>query len=418
MEEVRNEFVPSDINMFESPPLLLSVKEMENVEFSSINSTETSNFIQFHIPGSSNKYLNLDNMNLKLELQLLKSDGTTYVAADADQPYFESNILSNMFTSATVQLNGQTVRTIDNFALNQWITNKLSFSKSYAESVLYSAGFIPDGDKAKLKKFSANSKEFEVYGKLNLINTSKLLIPNVACNIKLILNSANNYLIEDTTKTKSKVKISSATLFADLITLKDEVQFDHEKILNRGIKATYNYAKSDVIVANISKSSKSIEINNIFTSNQTPKFLICGYLSHKAISGDRSERKYEFKPLSLTNFAFVVNSRVLPQNHFRLNATDKKYATVFAQSMNALKLKHGNSIDCEKFIEDQFLLCYDLSSYGIGLSEIDEEDRGGVNIGVRMLFSKELEENISLVLMTISNGRFDIDVNRAVTLVK
>lgn len=105
-----------------------------------------------------------------------------------------------------------------------------------AKSKLSNQHFAPDFDETTLKSFTKNSIETELFGKINLICLSKLLLPGISLSVRLNLASPEFYIQENVvdTATTSELKILSAKLYIKHVTPSNDIILSHERLLASG----------------------------------------------------------------------------------------------------------------------------------------------------------------------------------------
>lgn len=241
----------------------MSIKESAIHEYSPINSLDNTTSLEFMSPGYNDKFKDLSYIMLKLQLQLVKKNGDSYAATDLSQPHLVSNILHTIFKSAYLSLNGITVRAVDNcYGYKEFIETTLNFGIEAATSRLAAQGYVPNAEAATLKDMTENSKVVEFYGKINLCNISKLLLPGVSLALRLNMETPDFFIMEGVTTadnvetvTESKLVIHKAKLFIRHVVPSNDIIATHEKILTSGIPAIYEYRRSEVFSFHIAKGT-------------------------------------------------------------------------------------------------------------------------------------------------------------------
>jgi hypothetical protein len=359
-------------------------------------------------------------IHLKLRLQLLKKDLTVFKAEDTVQGHLISNALHSIFRSAHVSLNGQSVRNVDsNYHIKEFIENSLNFSEQTVQNRLSAQHY---GDESSLTSISANSKVFEIYGKINIFNLSKFLIPGVSFTLRLHLESPTFFIVEDVTKTKTEtqLKIVSSRLYIRHVVPTNDVILAHERLLSQNKRAIYEYKRGNVITQNIGKGTNNLEILNFYTGIQ-PSLVVFGMIDNDAYSGSRSKNPLEFKHNSLTSFNFVVNGTSRPVNPYSVEIDEKHecYAHLFSRIYESLGLHDAdksNLLTPKTFKDKMFLIAEDLSVFNLALTDILEVSRS-VTIGVSGSFAKSLPQNITCILYLLIPSRIEIAADRSVSLV-
>lgn len=273
---------------------------------------------------------------------------------------------------------------------------------------------------------SKNSVVFELYGKVNLINVSKLLLPGVSLSIRLNLENPDFFIKEAKftnntveTKTDSILKIDSAKLYVRHTVPSTDIILAHERLLSAGRSAIYEYKRGEIYTQTIAAGTNNLNVLNLYQGPK-PSLIVFGMVSNEAYSGSRMKDPFLFTSQNLKSFNFVINGSSRPVNPYDIQMDDSHscYNHVFSKVFESLgyhNTDHSNLVTRENF-KNHFLILEDLSNFNISLSDINEPSEN-VNIGVSGTFSKTLKETITCVLYLLIPSRFEVSGNRRVTLV-
>lgn len=418
------EFIPDELNVFANQPVLQCINDAHHIEYSALNTLDNATTIEFDSLPYDDKYKDLSWTYLKLRLQLVKADGTKYTNDDVFQPHLISNTLHSIFKSAFISLNGQSMRSVEqNYHYKEYIETSLNYTIESATSRLNSQLYVPNSVEVSLGVRSKNSKIFELYGRLNLININRLLIPRVKVNLRLHLENPEFFIKEDTEQTKStsKLKIHGANLYIRHVTPTLEILNSHEKLLLGGESAVYEFKRGEIITQNVAAGTKNLTIPNLY-SGPRPSLIVFGMVSNKAHVGERKLNPFEFKPFNLRSFNFIVNGSARPTNPYDIQMDDSHscYTHLLSklyESIGYHNIDRSNLVTYENFTKDHFFIVEDLSNFDVGLPDISEVPRT-VSIGVNGTFTKNLEETITCVLYYLIPSRIEISKDRSVTLVQ
>lgn len=417
------EYIPEELNIFSNRAFLNCISESSHKEYSALNTLDGANSLEFNSLAYTDQYKDLSWVFLKLRLQVTKGDGTLFKETDQEQPHLTTNALHSIFKSAFISLNGNNLRNVEqNYHYKEWIETTMNFNIEYANSRLTSQLYIPNSTSDALKKAPKNSKVFELYGRINLINVAKLLIPGVSFNLRLNLESPEFYFVEDIVKTMttSKLKIDDAKLCIRHVKPSSEVLLAHERLLASGEPAVYEYKRGEIFTQNVAKGASNLNIMN-FYSGPRPSLALFGMVKNSSYTGDRKENPFEFKPNDLKSFNFVINGNARPLNpyEFIVDSTHSCYTHLFSKVYESLGFHNSdrsNLITYDNFAKDHFMIVEDLSNFNIGLTDINEPLRD-VTIGINGTFNKATTETLTCILYLLIPSRFEVSGNRAVTLV-
>lgn len=433
-----SEIVPDDFAIFSQRPHIISVQENNVVECMPINTVENSQTIEFNCLGYNERYKDLSNMFLRLRVKVVRSDGsdwpsTIQVADESDstkkkskstknmQGHLISQPLSSIFKSAHVSLNGIAVHSVEsNYHYREWIETTLNFNRETAANrlagtILYAIDF----DENVLRGASENSKAFELYGQISVMNINRLLIPNVSFNLRLSLENSDFYFMESPTSgEKSVLKILDARLYIRHVTPSPELQISHEKILASGTRnACYEFKRGVVITQNCSAGVTNLMLPS-FYSGIRPALIVFGMVENGAFVGDRSKNPFEFKPHDLKQMNFLINGVPKPSQPLEISttATENYTSQIFTHLFQALNYHRSDKsiiITQESFVKDHFLIPLDLTASGTALSDANEVLQN-VSIGVNATFKNPLKTTISCILYLLLPSRFEITGSRAI----
>lgn len=413
------EFIPSELNPFEKRPLIISVEESVTLEVNPLNSVEGATSLEFISLAYSDKFKDLSNVYLKLKLQLLKKNDQKYASSDTVQPHLVSNALHSIFKSAYVTLNGNNLRNMENnYHYTQYIETTLNYSHETAKARLSTQHYVQDGVAADLKALAANSVQFDVMGKINLLNLSKLLVPGVSVQIRFNLES-DNFFIQETTA-NSKLKILDATLYIRHVIPKESVLLSIERTLASGKNAIYEYKRGDIYTQTLPANISTLNIPNFYSGPKPSLVLLC-FVENAAYVGDRTKNPFEFKHFDLTSFNFLINSTAKPVNPYKIKITDdeKCYSQIFNKVYESIGLNQSSNsvaVNRSNFASSMFYLMEDLTSNNTALDDVTEPMES-CTLGVNGTFAKPLPTSVTCILYMMIQGRFDVNANRQVSVV-
>lgn len=421
------EYIPDELDIFANRPYLFCVKESNIHEYSPLNSTDGATSIEFLSLPYNDQYKDLSWTFLKLRLQLLKKGGAKYLESDdkEKQPHLATNALHSIFKSAYLSLNSVSLRNVEsNYHYKEFIETTLNFHIESATSRLSSQMYIPNAEEKSLKDICKDSKVFELYGRINLMNLSKLLIPGVSLSIRFNLENPDFFIKEQKFKvdsldmvTDSILKIHSAKLYVRHTVPSSEIILAHERLLSSGKSAIYEFKKGEVYSQNIAAGTSNLNVMNLY-SGPKPSLIVFAMTENKGYSGDRNKNPFNFMHFDLQTFSFIVNGVSRPANPYniQIDKTHECYSHIFSKVYESLGMHqsdNSNLITRANFAKDHFMILEDLSSFNISLSDINEMGEN-VSIGVSGTFAKNLPETITCVMYILVPSRFEITGSRKV----
>lgn len=412
------EVIPDEFDIFTHRPFLQCVQSSEQHVLTPLHTLTGATSIEFNCLPYTDKYKDLSSIFLSLKFQLVKSDGTSFTSTNTEQPHLVTNSLYSIFKSVYVKLNGHQVGSVEqHYHYKEWLETSLNYSVETSTSRLTSQLYIPNAETASLKKVSENSKVFDVYGHINVLNVSKLLIPGVSFNIVFNTENSDFFITEDITKTSttSKLVITDAKLYIRHVTATPDLFLAHEKMLQKGQNAIYEYKSGSLITHNLAKGVSNINIPNFHTGRK-PSLIVFGMVKNSDYVGDRKTNPFNFQHFGLKSFNFLINGSPRPITPYEMTIDDSNacYAHVFSKVIESIGLHRAdrsNLITYANFISGHFLIVEDLSNSSLGNAEINGPSEE-IAIGVSGIFKSALTENVTCFLYYLQSKQFEVNYNR------
>lgn len=415
-----SEFVPHNFNLFSQKPIVLSVQESSVLECQSLNSLENATLIEFKSTGFSSLYKDLSEVYLKLTVKLCKNDFTDYSATDTEQPYLENNSLFSMFKSVYVSLGATPVHSSEsNHHYCQFIETVLSYDVPTANARLGSQMFFVNPSKEKLGAVTKDSCTVELYGKVQLINLDKLLIPMVDVTFRFNLEQPSFFIKEKSAEGKARIKFTDARLLIRHVLPINEISLAHEKMLTSR-NAVYQGKRGIVVSQTIAKGLRNLNLPN-FWHGISPHLLVCCFVENEAYVGSSNKSSYEFKNFNLSTFQFMINGSPFPKQayNFKFDEKHKSYSHLYSKMYEALGYSNTTKsclISEESFLKNQFFLVHDNTHSFNALSDIQLPNTN-TTIGVTGVFSKPLETSVTVLLYLLLPSHFEITGQREIKVI-
>lgn len=422
------EHIPPELDVFSTNPFQLVAENFEEHEASPINTLDQNNTLEFFINGYANKMKVLNEIRIMATIKVTKADGTEYKATDALQPHLANSVVTSLFRSCNIYLNNVLCCAInDNFGIQELVQLSLNYSAATAQSKLSNQGFFPPGDDSKLKDLTKDSKTVELMAKLNLMNTEKLLIPNVSLGIKMALQNSDFYIIEGsetkddvTTTTSSKVSIKDLKLYVRHVTLREHYLNYLEEHLMRNNLAIYEFKYAQVLNYTLPSGQTSINIPTVY-SGVKPSIVMMFLLENATYVGSKTSDPMKFTHHDLKSFSFLINNESVPRNAYQLSITEteSKFSRLFNNLHSYLGISNENTctvVTRENFPTHCFYILQDLTSFSHGLTSLNEPLEI-VNLGMSMTFGKATTTSLSALLYVLLPRKVEIGVNRNVKVI-
>jgi hypothetical protein len=368
------EFLPAELDLFTENSIQLAITSIQEHSINPLNAIdENSLVIEFNCPGYDNKLKDLQELYLQCTVQLLNKSDKKPFADNLPFGHLVNGGLTSMIKSASLYFNDIPVIVYnDNYGIQEFIQNTLGYEKAAACARLMDQGYFISDHSEKQKNLLKGSKNVQLFAKLNLFNVDKFLLPNVNLKVKLVLNSQDWFLVEETklvgsdNKTSdSYLKIHDITLFVTHIEVSQDYCFSLENKLSKGALAIYESKIPLVLNCSIPSTQSSFSINSLYTG-LAPSFALVCFLNNDTYNGNRTSDALRFSTHSVKEFQFIVNHQPLPSQPFTIENTNssKKYARVYNSLMNAIGLSNTNKftvVSPENYLDHYFFIAQDLS---------------------------------------------------------
>lgn len=335
------------------------------------------------------------------------------------QPNLENNALFSLFKSVYVTIGSTPVHSSEsNHHYCQLIETLLSYDIPSADARLSSQMFFVKPTPEKLGAITKNSCIVELYGKVQLINLDKLLIPMLDVNFRFNLEQPSFFIKEKADGT-AKLKFTDARLLIRHVLPINEISLTHEKMLTTR-NAIYQGKRGIVVSQTIAKGLRNLNLPN-FWHGISPHLLVCCFVENDAYVGARDKSAYEFKHFNLSSFQFMINGSPFPKQayNFRNDDTHESYSHVYSKIYETLGYSNTSKsclISEESFLKNHFFLIHDNTQSNIALSDL-QTPNSNTTIGVTGVFSKPLESSITVLLYLLLPSHFEVTDKREVKVI-
>lgn len=330
--------------------------------------------IEFYVPGSTDEYIDCNDINMLLKVRITKATGK---AIDVDDKVtFVNQPLSSLFQDVFLTIGDQQVEGGQScYPYNAYLSSIIQFHPSAKKTHMQMWGFNEDepgkfeDDANKGFKFRSQetigSKTWELYGPLFLDMTrqSRYLLPQTDMRFKFLPSKDDFCLLGlDAAKTGFKVEIDKCILYVKRVRVNDSVISGHNSGLDRN-NAKYLLQHTDIQTFTVPAGTRSFIKDRLFQS-QTPKFLIVGLLEHEAFNGSLGKNPFNFQHFDLNKIALYRDGELGPTLIFSPNYSNGHYKRVYANTMSALHYYNTddtNGMTLEHFEKGYNLYAFDLT---------------------------------------------------------
>jgi hypothetical protein len=432
--------VVREMNIFEKRKVQVSIESCERVRYSPVQSLDNANSVRFHVPGVQNSYISTTHVELCLDLQLLKADGSKLAADVKVAP--ENAIQLCLFNGCDVTLNQQNVTPPTNML---HIINFLQVLASYGSMAKQGhlgtigwyackAGKFADATDAgflKRQKLAAESNIFQVSGLIfhPLFQCAKAIPNKTEMQITLHRNR-DSFCITDLTPAASgassstaavqenyKIKIVQASLYVTRI---NPVQ---KRMIEDGIAfesgpARYFLPKIDAKTFTIPRGIVTKNFNSIIVG-VLPKRVTIALFAADALQGNYKKSGLELKHFNLRNITLVAGNRRYPEIAYDLDFAKSHYTRAYTDLFHGLGLHAKNrdiNINLEEWGNGYTFFCFDLTqSHSASNMTYRDSDQDG-DLSLELSFDEATTETISVVMCCENTSVMTIDKHRNVKI--
>ena len=432
------EVMKSELDLFKKVSFQGSIENSQLIEYRPTNALTESSSIEFDIPTSSDEYLDLQNIYLRIKGKLVLQDGTNY-QADQDDRYSLINYpLNTIFDQLSIYLSGtlisQSSKTYPYLAMIEALTqNSVATALTYQASAGFQSYFGENHDFDSIDGVSfahvRRSKTFCFYGQLHdgIFRSDRLLLNGVQLHI--ILTRASSQfctmgmpaaVAPALAATTPKVILSEASLFVRKVKLTPNLLNAHAKALQL-TKAVYPIKRSVVKIFNLPAGQSTYMLDNIFMG-QMPSKVIIGFITNDAFSGSYILNPFKFENQNLTFLCLHMNGETYPKSpyepDFRNNFEQytREYYDLFL-NLGSTKNLIQPPINYLNYPKGQCLFAFNFNSDFEHPNEneyINIQKEGFLNIGCK--FRVNLVGALKLICYAQFDNVIEIDENRNVTV--
>ena len=383
-----------------------------------ITSISSNGPIEFHIPGNTEDYIDVNDIYLHVKFKVTQGDGTAIVAAD--EVGLNNLAIATLFqdvglTLGEVQIEGGQ----QCYPYLAYIPTLMQMHPSAQRTHMKLLGWEKDqaskmddesntGFKER-QKWIATSKECELYGPLYLdfMRQSRYLISQTDMRLRLLPHKPEFALNAHGTAS-FKIAFQSVTLHVRRIVLNPSVINGHATGLNKQ-NAIYPVNHTELINFTIPAGQKSYIKDRLFPL-QAPKLLIIGMVDNDAFNGAIKKNPFNFKHFDLNKIALYREGESIPGRPLTPDFTNAHYSRSYAQVMQTfhyLNADDTNNLKYEDFGSGYTLFAYDLTAD----NDISADYRHAIsnnNLRLELSFKNNLPNTINVLLYAVFDAQVEI----------
>ena len=425
----------SELDLFAIPPTQTSIEGGQWVDTHPNASIAGKGPIEFVVSSEGEQYFDLSNVQLLVEAQLLKADGTNL--EDAKWPGPVNNFLHSMFEEVEVSLGDNIITAATHtYPYRAYIENLVSLSSDAKASQMSSCLWFQDDsdfmDSTNAKARNADgpiagnsglqargaytheSKVVQMVGRLHsdMFSQDRLLINKVKLRVKLYRSrDAFCVMSEDAGVT---VKILNAVLYVRRVDLSPSVFNAHQSVLAKG-PAKYPIRRVVCKYFQVAQGSTSTNQENLF-SGQMPIRVIVGCVDSDAFNGAYDKNPFNFKHNKITELGLYVSGYKEPIKALHPNFPDQSLMSYVNFLIGAGKWgkDEGCGFDRDDYNNGYTLFAWDLSAdlaSGADYFQLKKD----TSIRLEATFGEPLARPINILVYAEFENMIMIDRERNVT---
>ena len=411
--------------IFDKQVTQTDIQKNTEVPYHPINSINGNVPIEFLVPGVADDYIDLNDINLKLQVKITKADGSNIAAAN--KAALVNLGIASLFADVAVTVGETQIHggEFDNpYIAYLWTLTQFQQQAQNTHLQLWgwhrdqTDKFDEDGNTSHVARMAyvAASTTYELYGPLfvGIMRQPRLLISLTDMRIKLT-RASDKFAMMVFGADVCKVSIESAILYVKRFTVNPSVIEGHANGLEK-MNALYPHLYPRLLVHTVNKDSLETLRDNIFPL-QMPRSLFIAMVNHEAHSGDFKKNPFNFHHYDLKKLVLYRNGEIVQGRVFEPDYDKDKYADAYAWFMRSLKMYNtddSNGISYEDFKGGYNIYAFDLTPD----SEVNAPHRSiSLDKGLRleMKFDKKLPHNVNVLIFGLFDAMMEVTKTRHVT---
>ena len=408
----------SDLCIFDRQHTQTDIIKSYVSDYYPITSISSNGPIEFHIPGNTEDYIDVNDIYLHLKFNVTKSDGTVIDAAD--KVGLNNLAIATLFqdvslTLGEVQIEGgqQCYPYLAYFPtiMQMHPAAQKSHMKLFGWEKDEADKFDNEANKGFVarQKWTAAGKVCELYGPLYLDFTrqSRYLISQTDIRLRLLPHKPEFALNGFHTKL-FKINFKSVTLHARRIMLNPSVINGHATGLNKQ-NAIYPLNHTELINFTIPAGQKSYVKDRLFPL-QAPKLMVVAMVENDAFNGNIEKNPFNFQHFDLNKIAVYREGESIPGRPFTPDFGNGQYARSYAHFMQTFH--YWNTDDTNGLTFDDFGKGYTLYAYDLTAdNDIGASYRHAIstnNLRLELTFANNLPKTINVLIYAVFDSHVEV----------
>ena len=409
----------SALCIFDKSPTQTDIIKSYVSDYFPVTSIATGGPIEFHIPGNTEDYVDVNDIYLHVKFKVQKSDGSAIDVA-AGKLSLTNLPISSLFQDVSLTLGETQIEGGQQmYPYQAYINTVMQFHPAAQRTHMHLMGWKKD-EAGKLddatnsgfvarQKLIEGSKECELYGPLYLDFTrqSRFLISQTDMRLRLQPAKAE-FALNAYSAGAYKIRFTSVTLHVRRMLLNPSVINGHAVGMNKQ-NAIYPINHTELITFTIPAGQKSHVKDRLFPL-QAPKLLIVGMVENAAFNGAYDKNPFHFQHFDLNKIALFREGESIPGRPFTPDFAKEHYARSYANTMQTfhyLNTDDTNGLTYKDFGNGYTLYAYDLTAD----NDISASYRQAIthnNLRLELTFARDLPKTINVLLFAVFDSHVEI----------
>ena len=409
----------SDLCIFDKPHTQTDILRSYVSDYYPITSITSNGPIEFHVPGNTEDYIDVNDIYLHLKFKITQADGTVIVTAD--KVGLTNLAISTLFQDVSLTLGEVQIEGGQQcYPYLAYFPTIMQMHPAAQKSHMKMMGWSKD-EAGKMDaeankglteraKWTKDGKVCELYGPLFLDFTrqSRYLISQTDMRFRLLPQKADFALMAHGTTSGFKIVFEKVTLHVRRIILNPSVINGHAAGMNKQ-NAIYPLNHTELINFTIPKGQKSYVKDRLFPL-QAPKLLVVGMVENTAFNGALAKNPFNFQHFKLNKIALYREGESIPGQPFTPDFVKGYYARSYAHFMQTFKYFNTddtNGLTSEEFGEGYTLYAYDLTAD----QDIAAPYRHNItsnNLRLELSFADDLTATINVLIYAVFDSHIEI----------
>ena len=411
--------------LFDRPAVQTDIMSNNECDYYPLASVTSGGPIEFHIPGSTEDYIDVSDVQLYIRAKVTKADGTAIAAAD--KVGLTNLPIAALFQDVSLMLGETQIEGGQMcYPYLAYLSTLMQFSPSAQTSHMQAQGWYKDEAGkfdddtntgfVKRKDLIDSSKSFELMGPLFLdfLRQGQFLISQTDMRIKLLRSKPEFALNAYATTTDFKIHFEEVILYVTRFTLNPSVINGHALGLKKQ-NAIYPLIHTEVTTIAIPKGYLSFKKGNLFP-DQAPKLLMIGLVENEAFNGNIKKNPFHFRHFDVSKFALYRDGVSVAGQGFNPDFDNKFVLRSYLNTMrtfNYYNTDETNGLTIEEFLSGYTLYAFDLTA-DREMSAGHRQPHTGKNLRLELKFKKATPCPVNVVMVASYDSSIEITLLRDV----